>query len=190
MRDITDRVAAENVLRQAQSVLEQKITERTADLSRTIEELRTLEDQLTIIASHDSLTHLPNRALFLTRVAEHLQALSLREGPRFAIFYLDIDRFKIYNDGYGHHLGDLILCEMGKRLTACLTPLDTVARMGGDEFTMLLHHAPDRTATSHAAELCLRALAAPLYLEGVEIRISQAALASRWLQMAVAPPKT
>ena len=154
LHDITDRQAAEAALRQAHSALEQRIDERTADLSRTIEELRVLENQLIFSASHDSLTELANRKLFLERVCQRLSAMD--KGRPFAVLYIDLDRFKIYNDGYGHHLGDLILIEMGQRLKSCLRNSDTVARMGGDEFTILLDDVANATEAFRLAEQCLQ----------------------------------
>ena len=165
LSDITEQQAAEEALRQAQAALEQRIAERTADLSRTIQELRQLEDQLTISATHDSLTQLPNRTLFLTRIEEQLLS------PPFAVLYLDLDRFKIYNDGYGHQVGDLILCEMARRLKECLRPQDTVARMGGDEFTILLAAASHNDAQEQA-QRCLHAIAQPARVASVEVQLT------------------
>ena len=156
LSDITEREAAAAALRLAHAALEQRIAERTVDLSHTIEELRQLENQLTFSASHDSLTGLANRKLFLDRVAQRLET-----NLPFAILYIDIDRFKVYNDGYGHHLGDLILIEMGRRLEDCVNAGDTVARMGGDEFTVLLAEAADVNHAFCLAQSCLQALAEP-----------------------------
>jgi len=167
LRDITEREAAAAALRHAHSVLEQRIAERTLDLSHTIEELRQLENQLTFSASHDSLTGLANRKLFLDRVTHRLET-----NLPFAVLYVDIDRFKVYNDGYGHHLGDLILIEMGRRLEACVRAADTVARMGGDEFTVLLAEAADVNAASRLAQTCLQALAAPARVAGNDIHLT------------------
>ena len=171
LRDITERKATEAALRQAHAALEDRIAERTADLSRTIEELRQLEDQLTFSASHDSLTQLPNRKLFLDRVTQRLEMTAGRAAT-FAILYVDIDRFKVYNDGYGHHLGDLILVEIGRRLKKCLTGSDTVARMGGDEFTILLSEVANAGGASTMAQHLLRAIATPVQLSGLEIHLT------------------
>src|SRR6202000_1696687 len=134
LRDITERKAAEAALLQAQSVLEQRIAERTSDLSRTIEHLQQAENRLIYTAFHDALTGLANRKLFLDTVAQRVKALANTPDGMFAIFYLDVDRFKVYNDGYGHYVGDLILIEIGRRLQGFFRPVDTVARWGGDGF--------------------------------------------------------
>jgi diguanylate cyclase (GGDEF)-like protein len=170
LRDVTDREAAEESLREAHSLLEQRIAERTVDLSRTIEELRQLENQLTFNACHDGLTGLANRRLFLDRVTHRLEIHG--NSAMFAILYVDLDRFKVYNDGYGHHLGDLILVEIGQRLKNCLRPSDTVARMGGDEFTILLEEVDNVTEASRLAQECLQALAAPARIGGNEIHLT------------------
>jgi len=169
LHDVTDREAAKETLRQTHSVLEQRIAERTADLSRTIDELRQLENQLTFNACHDGLTGLANRNLFLDRVTQRLEILA---NSMFAILYVDLDRFKVYNDGYGHHLGDLILVEMGRRLESCLRPSDMVARMGGDEFTILLENVDGVAEASQLAQKCLQTLAVPARIEGNDIQLT------------------
>jgi len=172
LRDVTEREAAEEALRQAHAALEQRIAERTADLSRTVEELSQLEDQLTFNACHDSLTGLANRRLFLERLVHRLETFSPGDSSMFAVVYVDLDRFKAYNDGYGHHFGDLILVEMGRRLQSCMRPSDTVARMGGDEFTILVEEIESVAQASGLAEQCLQALATPATIRGHDIRLS------------------
>lgn len=97
-----------------------------------------MQERLTHTAFHDALTGLPNRALFLDRLT-HCTARA-RRNPRyrFAVVYLDVDDFKLINDSLGHHAGDALLASVAKRLAQCARPGDTVARIGGDEFTVLL----------------------------------------------------
>ena len=172
LRDITDREIAETILLQAHSVLEQRIAERTADLSRTIEELRMVESQLLYSANYDILTGLANRKLFLDTVADRVKAGFGAEASPFAVLYLDIDRFKIYNDGYGHHVGDLILVEISRRLQSFFKAVGTVARMGGDEFTILAGEVESASAASGLAQGCLEVLAPPARIAGNNIQLT------------------
>jgi diguanylate cyclase (GGDEF)-like protein/PAS domain S-box-containing protein len=172
LRDITERNAAEAALLQAQSVLEQRIAERTSDLSRTIEELRQAENQLTYSAFHDALTGLANRKLFLDTVSNRAKALPSLRDEMFAILYLDVDRFKVYNDGYGHYVGDLILVEIGRRLQGFFRSSDTVARMGGDEFTILVSDVASASDASQLAQGCLEALVQPLHVASNHIQLT------------------
>jgi diguanylate cyclase (GGDEF)-like protein/PAS domain S-box-containing protein len=172
LHDITDRKAAETALLQAHSVLEQRIAERTADLSRTIEELQQAENQLTYSACHDALTGLANRKLFLDMVTYRAETSRDRSDELFAIFYLDIDRFKVYNDGYGHYVGDLILVEIGHRLRSFFRSADTVARMGGDEFTILVANVENAAEASLLAQSCLEVLSRPSGVAGNNIQLT------------------
>ncbi|WP_163003124.1 diguanylate cyclase domain-containing protein, partial [Pseudomonas viridiflava] len=91
----------------------------------------------------DALTHLPNRTLFQDRLHSALQQAE-RQQAWVVLMFLDLDRFKPINDSLGHAAGDRMLQEMATRLLACVTDDDTVARMGGDEFTMMLQPGPTR----------------------------------------------
>jgi diguanylate cyclase (GGDEF)-like protein len=172
LHDVTEREAAAAALREAHTVLEQRIQERTSNLSQKIQELRSLENQLSFSATHDSLTGLPNRKLFLDRVTQRIETSGKGTIGEFAVFYVDLDRFKIYNDGFGHHLGDLILTEMGRRLQSCLRASDLAARMGGDEFTILLDEVQSLDEVSQLARFCQAALAKPAHLAGAEIHLT------------------
>jgi diguanylate cyclase (GGDEF)-like protein/PAS domain S-box-containing protein len=123
-----------------------------------------LEEQLRHQAFHDALTGVANRALFSDRVQQGL-ARSARHGTYVAIALLDIDDFKAINDGFGHPAGDSLLVEVATRLTESVRPLDTVARMGGDEFAMLFEDVNDESLASIAQRI-MDVLCRPFDVEG------------------------
>jgi diguanylate cyclase (GGDEF)-like protein/PAS domain S-box-containing protein len=118
---------------------------------------------------HDSLTGLPNRALFIDRLSHRLALEQRRPRASFAVLFLDIDRFKVINDSLGHVRGDEVLMEVGRRLQSGLRPHDTVARLGGDEFGVLLEDVPDAETARKVAERLQDALKAPFMLHSQEI---------------------
>ena len=133
-----------------------------------ITERKALEEQLAHQAFHDSLTGLPNRALFMDRL-EHALARSSRRQTPVAVLFLDLDNFKFINDSLGHEVGDQLLIAVAERLGACLRPGDTVARLGGDEFTVLLEDVTDVSDATYVAERITEALRAPFNLEGHQV---------------------
>lgn len=124
-----------------------------------------LEQQLAHQAFHDSLTGLPNRALFLDRLT-HALARSERQGLAVAVLFVDLDNFKVVNDSLGHSVGDALLSEVSMRLGTCARAGDTVARLGGDEFTLLLEDLPGEAAAVEVAARIADSLRSPLVLEG------------------------
>jgi diguanylate cyclase (GGDEF)-like protein len=124
-------------------------------------------------ALHDALTGLPNRTLFLDRLEQSLRRARRRgPGSGAAVLFLDLDRFKLVNDSLGHHAGDQLLQAVALRLDAALRPGDTVARMGGDEFTVLLEDVNDAREATVVAERVLSTLAAPITVAGRELFVS------------------
>ena len=128
------------------------------------------EEQIRLQATHDALTGLPNRILFLDRLA-HAIAQAKRSGDFVAIILMDLDRFKEINDTLGHHFGDDVLREVGRRLSQTLRECDTFARLGGDEFAVTLFVREKSQATDVAERIRL-ALEEPLVLGGVSIEVS------------------
>ena len=156
--------------------LEQRIEQRTLelqqhseDLERQVAERIKAEKRLRHNAFHDTLTGLPNRALFLDRLAHACEKSSQRPPHAFAVLFLDLDRFKVLNDGLGHSIGDLFLIETARRLTACLRPGDTVARLGGDEFTMLLEGLSADRESTEIAQRIQSSLVEPFVIKGQEL---------------------
>jgi len=120
-------------------------------------------------AHHDTLTGLPNRALLEDRLDRAI-AHARRSGQRVALLYLDLDRFKNVNDTYGHHAGDRLLVEVGRRLSACVRASDTVASLGGAELVVLLDELGSPEAAAAIARKIERALAEPIELSGHDVR--------------------
>ncbi len=118
---------------------------------------------------YDGLTGLPNRMLFLDRLASSLARAKRHPDSLFAVLFLDLDRFKIVNDSLGHPLGDQLLTEVARRLEGCIRLGDTVARMGGDEFAILLEEIHDISDATRVAARVHEALSMPCSLEGREV---------------------
>lgn len=136
----------------------QDITERKRD-----------KEQLQKQALYDPLTGLSNRALFHRRLSQALEKLRLSPTYKFAVLYIDLDRFKAVNDSFGHGVGDLLLQAISRVLENCVRDGDTVARLGGDEFTILLEGIKDIGYATQIAERIHRTLRSPFNLEGNEV---------------------
>jgi diguanylate cyclase (GGDEF)-like protein/PAS domain S-box-containing protein len=134
-----------------------------------ISERKRAEEALAYGALHDALTGLPNRALFVDRLSQALERVRRAGEKSFAVLFLDLDRFKVVNDSLGHGVGDQMLVEIAARLERLLRPGDTVARFGGDEFTLLLGEVATPIEATHRAEKVLDALAVPFALDRHEV---------------------
>jgi diguanylate cyclase (GGDEF)-like protein len=121
-------------------------------------------------AFHDSLTGMPNRALFLDRLSFAV-GRAARSGNPVGVLFFDIDDFKTINDSLGHRAGDELLRAVAARLEACLRPSDTIARLGGDEFAILIEEIEDTTDAATAASRMLESLADPIVIEGREVYV-------------------
>jgi len=144
--------------------LEQRVAARTA-------QLRENQARLTHLAHHDPLTDLPNRLLFEDRLKQAI-AKARRAEETAALLFFDLDRFKEINDFLGHSVGDLVLCEVGRRLRAVVRESDTVARLGGDEFVIILEQVDGEEGVAEVARKVIQAMALPLSVAGQEVTIT------------------
>lgn len=138
---------------------------------RDITERKQAEEKIAHLAHHDYLTDLPNRAQFMNRL-EHSVLLAERNRQMVAVLFLDLDGFKQVNDSLGHDSGDLLLKEVSNRLRAITRASDTVARVGGDEFTFVLNHIESEENATHVARKIIGTLAEPFDLGGHACHVS------------------
>ncbi len=137
-----------------------------------ITQRKTAEDMLRHNAFHDSLTNLPNRALFLDHVQRAIGHTERQRHYAFAVLFLDLDRFKVINDSLGHVAGDELLKVIGQRLLAGIRPGDTVARFGGDEFAILLDDTPQVREVQRIADQIHHSLSMPILIADHEISLT------------------
>ncbi|OYV96586.1 MAG: hypothetical protein B7Z62_07910, partial [Deltaproteobacteria bacterium 37-65-8] len=133
--------------------------------------LKHTNEQISHVAHHDNLTALPNRILFYDRLNQEIRK-ARRNKESIAVFFLDLDGFKIINDTFGHDVGDALLRETAKRIVACVRDSDTVARIGGDEFTVILPNVKTRNNISPVAERIVEAMATPFMLNGKNCNVT------------------
>ena len=133
-------------------------------VARDVTTLRQAEAELRFLAHHDPLTGLTNRSLFYDRLNSGLHAAH-RHKNSLALLFLDIDDFKSINDVHGHAVGDRVICNVARRLESCVRETDTVTRMGGDEFTVLLTDVRSTSVVSAKVEQILAHIARPLGVE-------------------------
>ncbi|NMM28439.1 MAG: diguanylate cyclase [Glaciimonas sp.] len=176
--DITERKNAQEALVRARDHLELRVEERTAELATANQCLQTeilerlqAEKQIRHLADHDALTDLPNRRLLEHRLRQAM-AVAKRSGNQMAVMFIDLDSFKPINDLLGHRVGDLLLQAVAKRLRNLLRAVDTVARIGGDEFVLVLPDMHSQATAREAARRILSALVQPHQIEGNTLTVT------------------
>ncbi|MEP7288755.1 MAG: EAL domain-containing protein [Chloroflexota bacterium] len=147
------------------------LIEQVVGLAAIAIEQRRLTDQLAHQARHDALTGLPNRLLFRERLQQAI-AFSERTDSLACLLYVDLDHFKTINDTLGHSAGDELLKEVAQRLQSCIRPADTLARMGGDEFTIVLEALKDREDALQVAENIVNAMRARFLIGGQDLAVT------------------
>jgi diguanylate cyclase (GGDEF)-like protein len=152
-------------------VLARSLNEMQNTIVASMGELIASRHALKHLAQHDSLTGLPNRALFGDRLRQGL-ALARRDQTLVVLLFVDLDEFKAINDIYGHHVGDLLLMAAAKRMQGCVRNADTVGRLGGDEFVVLLANVDAAQDALGVAEKIREALSQPFDLDGRQLAIS------------------
>ena len=160
-----------DVLSASFNTMAENLEERTAELTEEVGQRKRAEDQMRYHAYHDALTGLPNRALFQDRLAIAL-AQARRSRQMVGIMFLDLDRFKLVNDTLGHVIGDQLLQAIAKRLAGLVREGDTVARMGGDEFAVLVPTASGAVDTSEVASRILKAFRQPWVVVDEEFHLT------------------
>ena len=136
---------------------------------RDITERNQAEEKLRYYALHDTLTHLPNRVQFMNRLRQAVERADGNQYSRFAVLFLDLDRFKVINDSLGHAVGDKLLVAISERLTSCVRPGDVVARLGGDEFVILLNRSGDIAEVVGVAERLQARISEPFKIDNYEV---------------------
>jgi diguanylate cyclase (GGDEF)-like protein/PAS domain S-box-containing protein len=176
--DVTERRNTQQALLRARDDLELRVMERTAELAaanqrlqQEIQERRVAEEQVRHLAHHDVLTGLPNRRLLEDRLEQAL-VRAKRQHMLVAVLFVDLDRFKAVNDTHGHRVGDLLLQAVAARLRTLLRQADTVARVGGDEFVLILPDVQAKEAIAETAAKLLDSLAQAYLIEGTVLNVT------------------
>ncbi len=170
------RMLSEQALTRSNEHLEKMVTARTQalfnanqDLCQQIEERKKIEAQLYHDAHHDSLTGLPNRAMFTQKLNKTIENASYQTDLNYVVLFIDLDRFKIINDTFGHLTGDKFLIEVSVRLLTQLDTQDTLARIGGDEFVIILDSGKSELLAENIAQAIINDLARPFFIDGNEL---------------------
>ena len=171
MANAIERKLAAESLKNSHEQLEDKVVKRTralaelnSNLQQEINQRRKIEDQLLHDAQHDGLTGLPNRSYLMERLSQALKHLRRHGLDQFALLFIDLDRFKVINDSFGHLEGDRFLIETAQRIKSCVRENDTLARMGGDEFVILLDSINATEDAIEVSDRILQALSMPYQL--------------------------
>jgi diguanylate cyclase (GGDEF)-like protein/PAS domain S-box-containing protein len=177
LQDITEQKKIELELREAKHNLEQLVAERTSELEHSVNQLKDemrererMAAELEFLANHDPLTGLPSLRLCKDRLQRAL-AESRRSRQMAVIMFLDLDGFKSINDDYGHEYGDSVLKTTAGRIQAEIRETDTVARIGGDEFLVILPGIPDLSIVERIARNLIQQVSQPIVIDGYEIAV-------------------
>jgi diguanylate cyclase (GGDEF)-like protein len=157
---------------QLNAELERKVHQRTAELEAVVSQLhqevahhKQTQQKLLQQALQDELTGLPNRTLFMEHLQKALKDLRRHQNTLFAVLFIDLDRFKVINDSWGHTVGDQLLIAFTRILKECIREIDTLARLSGDEFTILLENLQDVNDAIAFANRLLDKLTIPIHLD-------------------------
>ena len=173
------KIESSNRLKRAYAEMESNILKRTEELELSNMALREqigrreqAEQKLKYDAQHDQLTGLANRNQLYDRLKQSLAAYQAKPSRLFAVFFIDLDRFKIINDSMGHWIGDELLKTVGERIQSCVRKPDLVARLGGDEFAVILNSIRNSQEARLIAERMLHVFHEPIHIQGKELFIS------------------
>jgi diguanylate cyclase (GGDEF)-like protein len=178
LQDITAQKNAEQEIIDARDTLEQQVVERTRELANTVKQLQVeieerekIAAELDFLANHDALTGLPSLRLCKDRLDQSL-AEARRNRQTSAVMFVDLDGFKEINDQHGHDLGDLVLKMTADRIKSEIRETDTVARIGGDEFVIILSSLPETAIAERIATSVIAQIARPLKIKDIEVEIT------------------
>ncbi|MDD3018919.1 MAG: EAL domain-containing protein [Comamonas sp.] len=161
-----------NDLDQRMAQSERAVRERTLELQQEIAMREQMQYQLEHLVMHDPLTDLPNRLFIRDQLHRALAGLHRHPERGFALLYLDVDRFKLFNDSLGHQAGDAVLYELAQRLRECVRPTDVVGRLSGDEFAIIVDTGTKPHAVNHVAQRIQRAMQQPMHIAERELQVS------------------
>ena len=178
LQDITAQKNSEQEIIDARDTLEQQVVVRTRELANTVKQLQVeieerekIAAELDFLANHDALTGLPSLRLCKDRLDQSL-AEARRNRQTSAVMFVDLDGFKEINDQHGHDLGDLVLKMTADRIKAEIRETDTVARIGGDEFVIILSSLPETAIAERIAATVITQVAQPLQIKDIEVEIT------------------
>ncbi|HEX5612001.1 MAG TPA: EAL domain-containing protein [Burkholderiales bacterium] len=176
--DVTEQRAAREALEASRAQLERSVNERTAALQSMnqalemeVGERKLAELRAQYLADHDALTNLPNRRLLEDRLTQAL-ALSERNRKQTAVMFIDLDRFKAINDSCGHAAGDAVLKEVSQRLSKQLRTGDTICRVGGDEFVVVLPQITRLSDIAHVSQKIIETVSQPVTVDEQDLQVS------------------
>jgi diguanylate cyclase (GGDEF)-like protein/PAS domain S-box-containing protein len=178
LQDISEQKKTEQEIIEARDTLEQQVVERTRELANTVQQLQVeieerekIAAELDFLANHDALTGLPSLRLCKDRLDQSL-ADARRNRQTSAVMFLDLDEFKKINDQHGHEFGDLVLKATADRIRGEIRETDTVARIGGDEFVIILSSLPEDNIAERIAMNVIKQITQPIEINNIEVAVS------------------